>query len=115
MASGAEIRDVFLRMVVEEWDSCIGVTSISRIYDSSSGYTTWNSEDTCNARILWTSLLVKPLISPLTMGAITPFIVLLIVALIFNYIPMEGQLKRIGYIIIGIVAIVMLLRLAGIL
>jgi len=47
------------------------------------------------------------------MGAITPFIVLLIVALIFNYIPMDGQLKKIGNIIIGIVAIVMLLRLAG--
>lgn len=49
------------------------------------------------------------------MGALTPFIVLLIVAIIFNYIPMEAQLKRIGYIIIGIVAIVMLLRFAGIL
>ena len=51
---------------------------------------------------------------PLSMGVIAPFIVLLIVALVFNYIPMEGQLKRIGYIIIGIIAIVMLLRLAGI-
>jgi hypothetical protein len=49
------------------------------------------------------------------MGAITPFIVLLIVALIFNYIPMEAKLKQIGYIIIGIVAIVLLLRFAGIL
>jgi Na+/phosphate symporter len=49
------------------------------------------------------------------MGAITPFIVLLIVALIFNYIPMDGKLKQIGYIIIGIVAIVLLLKLAGIL
>ncbi len=48
------------------------------------------------------------------MGAIAPFIVLLIVALIFNYIPMDGQLKRIGYIIIGILAIVFLLRLAGV-
>jgi hypothetical protein len=48
------------------------------------------------------------------MGAITPFIVLLIVALIFNYIPMEGQLKRIGNIIIGIIAIVLLLRFVGI-
>lgn len=47
------------------------------------------------------------------MGAITPFIVLLIVALIFNYIPMDGQLKRIGYIVIGVVALVMLLRFAG--
>ncbi len=49
------------------------------------------------------------------MGAIAPFIVLLIVALIFNYIPMDGKLKQIGYIVIGIVAIVMLLRFAGIL
>lgn len=48
------------------------------------------------------------------MGAITPFIVLLIVALIFNYIPMDAKLKRIGYIIIGVVAILMLLRFAGI-
>ena len=49
------------------------------------------------------------------MGAIAPFIVLLIVALIFNYIPMDGQLKRIGYIVIAIIAIVMLLRFANIL
>lgn len=49
------------------------------------------------------------------MGALSPFIVLLIIALIFNYIPMDGRLKRIGYIVIGIVAIVMLLRFAGIL
>jgi uncharacterized membrane protein YuzA (DUF378 family) len=48
------------------------------------------------------------------MNAILPFLILLIVAIIFNYIPMEGQLKRIGYIIIGIVAIVMLLRFAGV-
>ena len=48
------------------------------------------------------------------MGAIAPFIVLLVVALIFNYIPMDGQLKRIGYIVIGIVALVMLLRFAGV-
>lgn len=48
------------------------------------------------------------------MGALTPFIVLLIVGVIFNYIPMDGQLKRIGYIIIGVIAIVLLLRFAGI-
>jgi len=48
------------------------------------------------------------------MGAITPFIVLLIVALIFNYIPMDGKLKQIGYIVIGVVALVMLLKLAGV-
>lgn len=48
------------------------------------------------------------------MGAITPFVVLLIVALIFNYIPMDGKLKQVGYIVIGIVAIIMLLRFAGI-
>lgn len=47
------------------------------------------------------------------MGAITPFIVLLIVAIIFNYIPMDGQLKRIGYIVIGVLALIMLLRFAG--
>lgn len=49
------------------------------------------------------------------MGAISPFIVLLIIGIIFSYIPMDGQLKRIGYIIIGITAIFMLLRFAGIL
>jgi len=49
------------------------------------------------------------------MGAITPFLVLLIIALIFNFIPMDGQLKRIGYIIIGVVAIILLLKFAGIL
>ena len=48
------------------------------------------------------------------MGALAPFIVLLIIALIFNFIPMEARLKQIGYIIIGIIAIVMLLRFAGI-
>lgn len=49
------------------------------------------------------------------MGAITPFIVLLIVALIFNYIPMDGKLKQIGYIIIGVIGIVLLLKFAGVL
>ncbi len=49
------------------------------------------------------------------MGAISPFIILLIVALIFNYIPMDGKLKHIGYIVIGVVAIIMLLQFAGIL
>ncbi len=48
------------------------------------------------------------------MGAITPFIVLLIVAVIFTYIPMDGLLKRIGYFIIGLAAIIMLLRFVGI-
>ena len=60
-----------------------------------------------NARILF--------LPPSHMGAIAPFVVLLIVALIFNYIPMDGGLKRIGYIVIGIVAILLLLRFAGIL
>lgn len=48
------------------------------------------------------------------MGSITPFIVLLIIALIFNYIPMEGQLKKIGNIIIGVIAIVLLLKFIGV-
>ncbi len=60
-------------------------------------------------------LTIRHLSLPLfSMGAITPFVVLLVVALIFNYIPMDGQLKRIGYIVIGIIALVMLLRFAGI-
>ncbi len=54
------------------------------------------------------------ILSPLSMGAITPFIVLLIVALIFNYIPMAEPFKKIGYIVIGVVALIMLLRLTGI-
>ncbi|MBP9750313.1 MAG: hypothetical protein KBC95_00530 [Candidatus Peribacteraceae bacterium] len=48
------------------------------------------------------------------MNAVLPFIVLLVVGLIFNYIPMDGRLKQVGNIIVGIVAIVMLLRFAGI-
>ncbi len=48
---------------------------------------------------------------PFLMGAITPFLVLLVIALIFNFIPMDGKLKQIGYIIIGIIALVMLLKL----
>lgn len=48
---------------------------------------------------------------PFTMGAITPFLVLLVVVLIFNFIPMDGKLKQIGYIIIGVIALVMLLKL----
>ncbi len=48
------------------------------------------------------------------MAVIAPFIVLLIVGIIFNYIPMDGRLKQVGNLIIGIVAIVMLLRFAGI-
>ncbi len=48
------------------------------------------------------------------MGAIAPFIVLLIVGLVFNYIPMDGKLKQVGNLIIGILAIVLLLRLFGI-
>ncbi|MDD5055967.1 MAG: hypothetical protein PHZ00_06925 [Candidatus Peribacteraceae bacterium] len=47
-------------------------------------------------------------------GALAPFIVLLIVGLIFSFIPMDGQIKRIGYIIIGIIAVVLLLRFAGV-
>jgi hypothetical protein len=48
------------------------------------------------------------------MGTIGPFIVLLIVGLIFNYIPMDGKLKQIGNIVIGVIAIVLLLRFFGI-
>ena len=48
------------------------------------------------------------------MGALMPFLVLLIVAVIFNFIPMDARFKQIGYVVIGIIAIVMLLRFAGI-
>lgn len=39
-----------------------------------------------------------------------PFLVLLVVALIFSYIPMEPTLKKVGYVVIGIAAIYLLLR-----
>lgn len=48
------------------------------------------------------------------MGELTPFIVLLVVGLIFNFIPMDARFKQIGYIVIGIVALVMLVRMLGI-
>ncbi len=41
-----------------------------------------------------------------------PFIVLLIVAVIVNYIPMEAIFKRIINIIIGVVALLMILQFA---
>jgi hypothetical protein len=48
------------------------------------------------------------------MGAITPFVVLLVIALIFNFIPMDGRFKQIGYIVIGIIALILLLQFAGV-
>jgi len=48
------------------------------------------------------------------MGELTPFIVLLVVGLIFNFIPMDARFKQIGYIVIGVVALVLLVRLLGI-
>jgi uncharacterized membrane protein YuzA (DUF378 family) len=44
-----------------------------------------------------------------------PFLGLLIVAIIFGYIPMEQTMKKIGYLIIGVVAVYLLLKLAGLL
>lgn len=55
------------------------------------------------------------ILPPFRMNAIAPFVILLIVGLVFNYIPMDGRLKQAGNLIIGIVAIVMLLRFAGVL
>jgi len=43
-------------------------------------------------------------------NVIMPFIVLLVVGLIFNYIPMNGTLKQIGNIVIGVAALIMLLK-----
>lgn len=48
------------------------------------------------------------------MGVLLPFIVLLIVALIVNYIPMEATFKNICNIVIGVVALLMLLQFAHI-
>ena len=48
------------------------------------------------------------------LAPLMPFLILLIVALIFSYIPMEDTLKKIGFLIIGIVAIVLLLKFVGI-
>ena len=44
------------------------------------------------------------------MAALTPFIVLLIVALIFQVIPMAATLERVGYIVIRIAALLMLFK-----
>ncbi len=41
---------------------------------------------------------------------ILPFLVLLIVAIIFGYIPMNSTLRSVGYLIVGIAAIVLLLQ-----
>ncbi len=44
------------------------------------------------------------------LNSLLPFLALLIVALIFNVIPMEETLKRVGYIVIGVVAVILLLK-----
>ena len=44
------------------------------------------------------------------MGELTPFIVLLIVALIFQLIPMEATIKRVGLVLIGLAALLLLLK-----
>jgi uncharacterized membrane protein YuzA (DUF378 family) len=43
-------------------------------------------------------------------NALLPFVVLLVVALIFQVIPMDATIKRVGFIIIGVAAILMLLK-----
>jgi len=44
------------------------------------------------------------------LAPLMPFLVLLVIALIFGVIPMEATLKRVGYILIGIAAIYLLLQ-----
>jgi hypothetical protein len=44
------------------------------------------------------------------MSALYPFIALLLVAVIINYIPMDAMIQRVINIIIGVVALLMLLQ-----
>ena len=44
------------------------------------------------------------------MQQLMPFIILLILAVIFSYIPMEETMKKVGFLLIGIAAILMLLK-----
>lgn len=39
-----------------------------------------------------------------------PFLILLVVALIFKAVPMDGAIKKIGNIIVGVAAIFLLLK-----
>lgn len=43
-------------------------------------------------------------------SSLSPFIILLIVGLIVNYIPMEETLKRICFIVIGVIVLILLLQ-----
>ncbi len=45
---------------------------------------------------------------------IAPFLILLIVSVIFYFIQMEPPFKKIGGILIGIIAVILLLPLLGI-
>jgi hypothetical protein len=49
------------------------------------------------------------------MPNLMPWIVLLVIGLIVSYTPMDGTLKRICMIVLGIVALLMLLRFANLL
>ncbi len=44
------------------------------------------------------------------LAPLVPFIILLILSIIFSFIEMEPKLKQLGYLIIGIAAIILLLQ-----
>jgi hypothetical protein len=47
------------------------------------------------------------------MSSLLPFIIVLIIALIVNYIPMDPLLKKICNIVIGIGVLILVLRFFG--
>jgi hypothetical protein len=46
------------------------------------------------------------------LSALLPFLVLLVVAIIISYIPMDGTIRKVIYLIVGIIALLMVLQFA---
>jgi hypothetical protein len=47
------------------------------------------------------------------MSSLLPFIIVLIIALVVNYIPMDATLKRVVNIVIGLGVLILVLRFFG--
>ncbi len=46
------------------------------------------------------------------LAALLPFLVVLVIAIIVSFIPMDGTIRKVIYLIIGVIVLVMVLQFA---